>query len=85
MVAAFARLDQAAIAAELGKCGRLNTLICLHVSSPGGATMRSIIVLLKTLFMAACAIALFAFITSKLRGLDRFIPVRRPVVQNGWL
>jgi hypothetical protein len=47
--------------------------------------MRSIIVLLKTLFMAACAIALFAFITSKLRGLDRFIPVRRPVVQNGWL
>ena len=40
--------------------------------------MRQLIVVLKTLFMAACAIALFGVTTWQLRGLDRFIPVSLP-------
>jgi protein-S-isoprenylcysteine O-methyltransferase Ste14 len=40
--------------------------------------MRQLIVLLKMLFMAACAIVIFGFITQELRHLDRFIPVNLP-------
>jgi len=40
--------------------------------------VRQLIVLLKTLFMAACAIIVFGAITRKLRGLDHFIPVSLP-------
>ena len=40
--------------------------------------MRQLIVLLKTLFMAACAIVIFGAITRQLRGLDQFIPVSLP-------
>ena len=40
--------------------------------------MRQLTVLLKTLFMAACAIVIFGVITRQLRGLDQFIPVTLP-------
>jgi protein-S-isoprenylcysteine O-methyltransferase Ste14 len=40
--------------------------------------MRQLIVLLKTLFMAGCAIVIFGAITRQLRGLDRYIPVSLP-------
>jgi protein-S-isoprenylcysteine O-methyltransferase Ste14 len=41
--------------------------------------MRPLIVLLKTLFMAACAVVIFGPITRCLRHLDRFIPIDLPV------
>jgi protein-S-isoprenylcysteine O-methyltransferase Ste14 len=37
--------------------------------------MRQLIVLFKTLLMAACAVLIFGTITRHLRGLDHFIPV----------
>lgn len=40
--------------------------------------MRSGIVLLKTLFMATCAVIIFGFITRYVRTLDQFIPVQLP-------
>ena len=40
--------------------------------------MQSLIVLLKTLFMAACAITIFGVITWQLQRLDPFIPVTLP-------
>jgi protein-S-isoprenylcysteine O-methyltransferase Ste14 len=44
----------------------------------GGANMRSIVVVLKTLFMAACAVVLFGFLGSKLSALDSMIPLNLP-------
>ena len=40
--------------------------------------MRHLVVLLKTLFMAGCAIVIFGAITRQLRNLDRFIPLVLP-------
>jgi protein-S-isoprenylcysteine O-methyltransferase Ste14 len=40
--------------------------------------MRQVIVLLKTLFMAVCAVVIFGAITRQLRGFDQFIPVTLP-------
>jgi protein-S-isoprenylcysteine O-methyltransferase Ste14 len=40
--------------------------------------MRKVIVLLKTLLMAACAVALFGVITWQLRRLDPLVPVTLP-------
>jgi protein-S-isoprenylcysteine O-methyltransferase Ste14 len=40
--------------------------------------MRHVIVVLKTLFMAACAVVIFGFITRQLRGLDQYVPVSLP-------
>ncbi len=40
--------------------------------------MRQLAVLLKTLFMAACAVVIFGFITRQLRHLDQFVPVTLP-------
>ena len=40
--------------------------------------MRQLVVLLKTLFMAACAIVIFGFVTRQLRHLDHYIPVSLP-------
>jgi protein-S-isoprenylcysteine O-methyltransferase Ste14 len=40
--------------------------------------MRPVVVLLKSLFMAACAVLIFGFLTRQLRGLDQFIPVSLP-------
>jgi protein-S-isoprenylcysteine O-methyltransferase Ste14 len=41
-------------------------------------TMRQLIVLLKTLFMAVCAVVIFGTITQPMLGLDQFIPVTLP-------
>jgi protein-S-isoprenylcysteine O-methyltransferase Ste14 len=40
--------------------------------------MRQLVVVLKTLFMAACAVVIFGVITRQVRGLDQFIPVTLP-------
>jgi hypothetical protein len=40
--------------------------------------MRQVVVVLKSLFAAACAILIFGFLTRQLRGLDQFIPVSLP-------
>jgi protein-S-isoprenylcysteine O-methyltransferase Ste14 len=40
--------------------------------------MQRLVILLKTLFMAACAVTIFGFITRQLRSLDAFIPVTLP-------
>jgi protein-S-isoprenylcysteine O-methyltransferase Ste14 len=40
--------------------------------------MRQLMLLLKTVFMAACAIVIFGVITRQLRRLDQFIPVSLP-------
>jgi protein-S-isoprenylcysteine O-methyltransferase Ste14 len=40
--------------------------------------MRPLIVLLKTLFMAACAVLIFGPITQYLRRQDQFIPIQLP-------
>ena len=40
--------------------------------------MRPLIVLLKTLFMAACAVLIFGPITQYLRRQDQFIPIHLP-------
>jgi protein-S-isoprenylcysteine O-methyltransferase Ste14 len=40
--------------------------------------MRQLVVFLKTVFMAGCAIAIFGAITRQLRNLDRFIPLVLP-------
>lgn len=40
--------------------------------------MRQFVVLLKTLFMAACAIVIFGFVTRQLLHLDQYIPVSLP-------
>jgi protein-S-isoprenylcysteine O-methyltransferase Ste14 len=40
--------------------------------------MRQVVVLLKSLFAAACAILIFGFLTRHVRGLDQFIPVSLP-------
>jgi hypothetical protein len=40
--------------------------------------MRRLIVLLKSLFMATCAIVIFGVVTSRLRKLDQFVPLGLP-------
>jgi len=40
--------------------------------------MRQLVVLFKTLFMAACAIVIFGVVTRQLRHLDHYIPVSLP-------
>lgn len=40
--------------------------------------MRKLVILLKTLFMAACAVIIFGGITRQLKHLDQFIPVILP-------
>ena len=40
--------------------------------------MRQVILLVKTLFPAACAILIFGLITWQLRALDRYIPLALP-------
>jgi protein-S-isoprenylcysteine O-methyltransferase Ste14 len=40
--------------------------------------MRQVVVVLKALFMATCAVVIFGFITRELRPLDRLIPLSLP-------
>jgi len=44
----------------------------------GGAAMRKLVILLKTLFPAACAVIIFSVITRQIKPLDQFIPVSLP-------
>ena len=72
------QLTQVAAAERFERsCEAPQGVIILWKSVPG-AHMRQLIVVLKTLFMAACALVVFGTITLQLRKLDHFAPMSLP-------
>jgi protein-S-isoprenylcysteine O-methyltransferase Ste14 len=81
------RISRDLVPAEVSRLGRAVTLTdeqlafawaALIYTLRGVSAMWKLVVLLKTLFMAACAITIFGVVTRQLLRLDPFLPAALP-------